>query len=302
MIEIVFSQSAYGSLKFAQQYYWKKHSVCIVDSVLASRHESSRKELKTSEKEADAYCIDVLWSIGDISDDGIGSLRRRVLEQATFADSYGENADQCIDKRLQTALNALQIIQKRVADGEPLRIWYSHNPDEICGFCWLLAQLQEKNVHGSIYSVRLPDWEYSRNGTLCTHIGWGEISPEDWKKHLALQQEVKPVLLTACAMRWKQLQKENAPLRIYLNGRLQSAPEDIYDSFILQAVDAQSDEFSEAELIGSVVGKYQLGIGDTWIALRIEQFIKQGMLDIVTSLPADGMNYRRILRKRHAYR
>ena len=67
-------------------------------------------------------------------------------------------------------------------------------------------------------------------------------------------------------MRWKQLQQENAPLRIYLNGKLQSASENIYDSFILREVDEQADEFSEANLIGNVLGKNQLGIGDAWIA------------------------------------
>lgn len=55
---------------------------------------------------------------------------------------------------------------------------------------------------------------------------------------------------------------ENAPLRIYLNGKLQSAPEDIYDSFFLRELNAQTDGFLEAEVIGNILEKYQLGIGD----------------------------------------
>ena len=114
---------------------------------------------------------------------------------------------------------------------------------------------------------------------------------------LPLQREVKPALLNACAMRWKQLQQENAPLRIYLNGKLQSASENIYDSFILREVDEQADEFSEANLIGNVLGKNQLGIGDAWIALRMEKFIKEGMFTIVTTPSADDLIYHRTLRK-----
>lgn len=159
------------------------------------------------------------------------------------------------------------------------------------------AQLKKLPAIGSIYAVKLPEWEYSTDNTLCTHIGWGELSPEEWGKYLPLQREVKPALLNACAMRWKQLQQENAPLRIYLNGKLQSASENIYDSFILREVDEQADEFSEANLIGNVLGKNQLGIGDAWIALRMEKFIKEGMFTIVTTPSEDDLIYHRTLRK-----
>ena len=282
MIEIVFNQSAYGSLKSAQQYNIEKHSGSGVS---------------LAENPKDIYCMDVLWSIGDISDDEIGNSRRNVLEQLHLVWPDRRNSEQSIEEILRTAQNALHEILDRTSHGESVRIWYSHNPDEICGFCWLLAQLRKTSVLGSIYAVKLPEWEYSTEGTLCIHIGWEEISPEEWEKYLFLQQEVKPVLLTACAMRWAQLQKENAPLRIYLNGKLQSAPENIYDSFILREVDAQPNEFLEAELIGNILGKNQLGIRDVWIAFRIEQFIRQGILNIAAPPASNGLIYRRILRK-----
>lgn len=250
---------------------------------------------------ADVYCIDVAWSMGDISDDEIGNNRKSVLEQAFFVwpnrEDNEQYNEQYILETLRSAKTALHEILDRASRGEPVRIWYSHNPDEICGFYWLLAQLKKLPAIGSIYAVKLPEWEYSTDNTLCTHIGWGEISPEEWGKYLPLQREVKPALLNACAMRWKQLQQENAPLRIYLNGKLQSASENIYDSFILREVDEQADEFSEANLIGNVLGKNQLGIGDAWIALRMEKFIKEGMFTIVTTPSADDLIYHRTLRK-----
>ena len=164
---------------------------------------------------ADVYCIDVAWSMGDISDDEIGNNRKSVLEQAFFVWPNREDNEQYILETLRSAKTALHEILDRASRGEPVRIWYSHNPDEICGFYWLLAQLKKLPAIGSIYAVKLPEWEYSTDNTLCTHIGWGEISPEEWGKYLPLQREVKPALLNACAMRWKQLQQENAPLRIY---------------------------------------------------------------------------------------
>ena len=67
--------------------------------------------------------------------------------------------------------------------------------------------------------------------------------------------------------------------------------------FIRQELNAQPDEFMEAHVIGTILGKYQLGIGDLWIALRIEQFIREGMFEVLTISDSDRPIYRRMLRK-----
>ena len=94
-------------------------------------------------------------------------------------------------------------------------------------------------------------------------------------------------LLRGLASRWVELQQENAMLRAVLNGKLVSTPESLYDTFVLREVEKQENEFTEARLIGQVLGKYQLGIGDAWIAPRIEQFIKDGLLIPITA-PEQG--------------
>ena len=76
--------------------------------------------------------------------------------------------------------------------------------------------------------------------------------------------------LSACAMKWNQLQNENAPLRAMLNGKLQSVSEDIYDRFILREIAEQPEQFKMAIVIGNVLGKYQLGISDVWISNSID--------------------------------
>ena len=59
----------------------------------------------------------------------------------------------------------------------------------------------------------------------------------------------------------------------------------------------KENEFNEARLVGQVLGKYRLGIGDTWIALRIEQFIKDGLLIPITAPEPGTPIYHRILQK-----
>lgn len=310
MIEVVFSQSAHGSMKMAQRYgigNCPSNSMVFgaggqapptEDWEYAQREADVRVRRKwenaapLSGAPADVFCIDVAWSMGDISDSDIGDGRRAVMEQASYICPNSP-----IENSIRSAQRSLHAILDRATQGEAVRIWYSHNPDEMCGFYWLLSKMKAAATSGPIYAVKLPEWEYSGENTLCTYTGWGEIEPGALGRYAFWQQEVKPPLLTACSMHWAQLQKENAPLRIYLNGRLQSAPETIYDSFILRELDAQPDEFKEAHAIGAILGKYQLGIGDIWIALRIEQFIQEGMFEVLTTSDTGRPIYRRMLRK-----
>ena len=163
---------------------------------------------------------------------------------------------------------------------------------------WLMKQLQPLNCQTTIYLVKLPTWEYGKENTMTSKIAWGEVSPGEWGNYITLQEKANPVFLSACAMKWNQLQNENAPLRAMLNGKLQSVSEDIYDSFILREIAEQPEQFKMAIVIGNVLGKYQLGISDVWISNRIDKMLEDGVLEIIQDAPKGETNYRRILRKR----
>lgn len=59
----------------------------------------------------------------------------------------------------------------------------------------------------------------------------------------------------------------------------------------------QEDEFMEAQLIGKVLGNYLLGISDSFLSLRIEKFIKDGILQPITKAKTEDPSYHRMLRK-----
>lgn len=82
-----------------------------------------------------------------------------------------------------------------------------------------------------------------------------------------------------------------------LNGQLVGVSENIYDDFILHEIETEGEEFLEAKIIGRVLGKYQLGIGDSWIALRIEEMIHDGKLVAVNVSGKDMPSYHRVLKK-----
>ena len=249
------------------------------------------------DKSCDVYCFDMALSVGDISDNGIGEQRKNVFKKMLSV-CFVEDLDYQVEEKIQKIKTTLTSVIERYVAGEEIRIWYSYNPDELCGMYWLMKQLQPLNCQTTIYLVKLPTWEYGKENTMTSKIAWGEVSPGEWGNYITLQEKANPVFLSACAMKWNQLQNENAPLRAMLNGKLQSVSEDIYDSFILREIAEQPEQFKMAIVIGNVLGKYQLGISDVWISNRIDKMLEDGVLEIIQDAPKGETNYRRILRKR----
>ncbi len=317
MIEIVFSESAHGSLKVGQSYgigkyhgtatsvfMHKEDGYCPTKAELREAkkraEEKARRDWENAiplgDKRSEILCFDLALSVGEITEKGIGTQRRNALEKL-FSIWPTEDAARQLEDKLKKNQEDLTALLDRCAAEEPIRIWYSHNPDEMCGMYWLMSQLHTIKRRGAVYLVKLPEWEYKDESTICTHNGWGEIGPGEWGRYQKLQQEAMPSFFALCSAKWAQLKEENAPLRVFINGQLQSASENIYDSFILREIGKQPEVFVEAFVVGDVLGKYQLGIGDAWVALRIEEMIRTGKLEVVEHAPKGDIIYRQKLRK-----
>lgn len=262
MIEIVFSGSAWGSLMLAQQ---------------------------PGERDT-VYSFELGLSVGDIAQEVTGPVRRDIL--CALCGLAPE------DRKLEQASAALPDILRRSAEGEPVRLWYSDQPDELCGLYWMMDQLDGlKEGCGPVSAVKLPRFEQRDEHTVVEFTSWGEVAPEEWNAFLPLEQPVTPIQRRAFANCWRTLREENAPLRAVLNGRLVSVREDLYDSFIRRELERMEDEFREAHLVGGVIGHFQLGISDGWIAQRIDAMVRSGELEAVTQAAEGDLPYRRVLRK-----
>ena len=317
MVEAVFSESACGSLKYAQFFGRGEYGGGLLGIILEpSDGEPSEEEIARLQRRAeeehrrkweqarpmggraqDVYGFSLGLSLGDISEKIPGPIRRQVLcAYCGFSPSVpgiGEQLDRWIDGGAET----LRAVLERSAAGEPVRLWYSDQPDELCGFYWLLARLDGLEQCGPVSAVRLPRWD-QRDNSVVTYIAWGEVSPGEWSRFLPLEQPISPILRRACANRWRELQEENAPLRTVLNGTLAGVPEDFYDSFIRRTLARMEREFNESRLIGEVIGRCQLGIGDGLIHRRIQAMVDAGELEALTQAAEGDPVYRRMLRKR----
>ena len=78
--------------------------------------------------------------------------------------------------------------------------------------------------------------------------------------------------------------------------RLRRLPEDAYDVSIRRALAEAPREFREGRLIGDILGRYGLGVGDGWLAMRIEAMVQSGELAVAREAKADRL-YSRVLRR-----
>lgn len=320
MIDVVFNDSACGSLKMAQHYGRGEYQSGPVSIIITKPDggEATDEEIESAQREfeendrlewkqatpmggnpADIYSFGLDLSIGDISENIPGEKRQQVLKWLYEIHPYLEESEpRFFEELIQNTRGDLEEIRRRIQTGEDVRIWYSNQPDELCGLYWFMAQLDEIEMRdGKIMLVPLPDWELDKERNIINRSGWNEIKAGEWHSHLELQKAAPPAFCKMCAAHWKRLQQENAPLRVMLNGRLVSAPITFYDEFISCEIAAADDEFNEIMLIGTVLSKYELGIRDTLIAQRVESMISNGRLIPVTSPPHDCPIYHRRLKK-----
>ena len=319
MIEIVFSDSACGSLKVAQhcgegEYQSGGVGVIITHTdgtkPLPEEIEEAKREFEEKSRLAwesarplggnpsDVFGFNLTLSVGDITENEPGLLRQDVFEWlcSIYPDDVRQGA---VSNLMQSSKDALYSVRNRAASGEDIRIWYSDNPDEMCGLYWLMEQLVRLDTPlGQIYLVKLPDLMFdSCSDNIEKKNAWGDVAPDEWHRYISLQRTAPTRYQQACASHWRTLQIENAPLRAVLNGQLVSVPETLYDEFVTREIDAEDEEFHEAMIIGRVLGKYNFGIGDSWVALRIEDMIHAGTLEAVTDADKDMPIYHRKLKK-----
>ncbi|NLM61839.1 MAG: DUF1835 domain-containing protein [Clostridiales bacterium] len=318
MIDVVFSDSACGSLKLAHygpDGYRGGATIGVFAGItdgLKPAEEEIRKALQNAEEKlrldlekavrlgghpSDVFGFGLALSVGDISEDKPGEKRQQVLERMYSIYPSADWRD-VVQDLIQRANEDLGTICDRISKGETVRIWYSDMPDEACGLYWFMSQLSKLDIHyQQIYLIKLPEWDIDDNECMIRKNSWGEASPSQWHRYVELQKPASKEFCMYCESHWRALQKENAPLRAMLNGQLVSVPEHIYDDFILREISAENEYFQEAMVIGRVLGKYRLGISDSWVAFRIEELIREGKLEVVSKAEEGSPIYHRLLKK-----
>lgn len=319
MLEIVFSESACGAIKLAQRYGEGKYrggaigvvarnadgSAPSAQELARLRREAEARERRAWERakplggqRADVFCFNLALGVGSVARENFWEHRREALS-ALWSGWDEEYRKETLGRALQTAQAALEIVRERFGGGEVLRVWHSAQADEACGLRWLLAALSPwREARGDVLLVGLPAYmEDAEDACVCSFRDWGEVNIEHWGRLAEGQRAVSPRLCAALADEWRAVEAESAPLRALVGGRVRSLPEDAYDPCLRRALAEAPREFPEGRLIGEALGKYALGVGDGWLAMRIEAMVRAGELTVVQNAEA-GRPYSRVLRRR----
>ena len=314
MLEVVFSDSVAGAMAVAighKGYCGGATSVIISnDDGTITQEEIKKYQFQAEERERSGWehsvplegnreniiNLPLALSVGNISETGIGLERESAL--SLLMSIHPSMASDVVAELIDTSHKSYATLLEQIQNGESIRVWVAREPDDVCGLYWLMEQLRPIGLEKlDVTLVELPSWEARPDGCIVQYSGWGEVEPYHLGRMALLGKKLPTNYLRCLANRWKELQQENSLLRAVVNGKLVSVSETLYDTFILRELSALEDEFKEGILVGQVLGKYQLGIGDGWIALRVEQFIRDGLLIPITTPSPNAPIYHRILKK-----
>lgn len=253
MIEVLFGESEAGAMRCAR--------------------------LESDEfKDHDVVCLGFLANVGDIKRPFTGEYRSQLISKLLYQEQWGADAKM---KRELDGLGAvyakeLDRLLGEVRRGEPARVWFSDAPYSVCGLLWLCDTLS--TLKAEMYVVKLPHTVSMAGGTVSFN-SWGEVEPRLFEKFLPLQKELSPLIRGHNSFKWKKLQEENSPVRAVINGNVISVPANFYDFLIWKHLG--SSPIKEAALIGEILGKNPIGIGDWWLAYRIDHLISKGKIKAV---------------------
>lgn len=159
---------------------------------------------------------------------------------------------------------------------ESLRIWYSENPKELCGFYYLCSLLTTYPV--DVFAVHVPDRkQYGKDGTYRPVYTTGQLDSDDVGEIVESAVKLSAEEIKMYADEWNRLKQENAPLRTVIAGRIVSVYESFYDSIIWKYI--PTEPMTEARICGDALYAMQY-IHHGWLTLRIQKMIDNGMIII----------------------
>ena len=286
MLEVVLNESASISLLMAQNYGkgdfpndkgkpaflsygWEISSEDELEETqnkwLAEKRESWEQAEPLGGKGSDIFCFDLVLDIGGIDDSVFEDERNRALRRFDYAE-----IDET-ESRMKKYRQRLVELCLQVKDGEPVRIWYDHGAEDICGCLWLCHEMVRRSVPlDKIYFVHLPEkWLSTR-----------EVQEDQWCQYGKMQTLMSEEEIKGFANQWEALKDGNAPLRAVMNGCVLSVTEEFYDEWITREIQKMDGDFHQSPLVGRLLDS-GIGVRDSWITYRLERFVEQGLLELV---------------------
>ncbi|MFY8005361.1 MAG: DUF1835 domain-containing protein [Chitinophagaceae bacterium] len=171
-------------------------------------------------------------------------------------------------------------IKKHLEENEQefLWIWMAQNSHDVCGYYWLLAQLQA--FKGRIYIIFLNNLPFiNEKGGLFYPQYLHEILPKECVKAKKLAREIMPGEWELDEQEWQKHIQQKQYVRVLEGGKQLSGKKvDFFDSYILKEITADLQKLPK--LINTILQKLPVKTGDSFLVWRIRILQALGKLKI----------------------
>ncbi|MDO4740767.1 MAG: DUF3658 domain-containing protein [Eubacteriales bacterium] len=294
MLEVAFSESVAGALKFAagrkkgQAIEQGAAAVFCDDPAEKERILAKLQEPKTWRggeldcRAKDVVSLHLQLEYGDLSALETEPAVRLEALQSLYAEFPGVP-----EELIQSAQSALESI----LSAQEMRLWIGEqDAGDIIAACWLCHILRGRNV--KMHAVYLPAIEQDGDAVV-RHAGAGDFEPERLSLEAEKTHGLTPEMQRYMANRFCELKEENAPLRAMVNGAVLSVPEDLYDPALRACV--PEGECKLGMIVGRALGSLR-AVGDDLLRVRVRRWIAEGVLEEVS--PARDENpYSAVVRR-----
>jgi hypothetical protein len=202
---------------------------------------------------------------------------KELLEYSPYGDITG-----MVDDRL-TVHHLKKTLEEN--NKEAVWIWIGQNQHDVCGYYWLISQLQP--YHARVFVLYLNNLPFiNEKGLIFYPAALHEIQPKEFLKAKKLNRAVSLSEFEADADEWQRLSQENAYIRILEGGKkIVSKSIDFYDNDIIQTLTAEWQKGNRA--LFYILSKMKIKTGDVFLLWRIKNLAEQGKIEI-KGLPAKG--------------
>lgn len=280
MVEVLFGESEAASMKVA-----KSTMIAIKSDGPTAVWAAGKKMPPEKEKGQwiegtadEVICLGWMLDIGNIQEAADSEYRKNLIYSMYAQGQWVSNEEE--EEQLREAWNGYcnewKRLQQKLTDGEPIRVWYSDAPYSMCGYYHLCSIL--KKLENEVRVVKLPRYRVC-SASVVSYQNWGEIAAEEFAGFLPLERILSGEEKRMNAILWSELRVDNSPLRAVLNGKVVGVAEYFYDFLIWKNI--TKEPIKEGRLIGNILGKTQISIGDWWYAKRIDLFIEQEKIKII---------------------
>lgn len=161
---------------------------------------------------------------------------------------------------------------------EELWIWMGQNQHDVCGYYWLVTQLQ--SYQGRIVVLYMNNLPFiNEKGHIFYPTSLHEIQPKEFLKAKKLNRKITLSEFEVDPDEWRKLCNENAMVRILEGGKkIVSKEEDFYDKEILNSLTKEWQKGNK--VMHAILSKMKTKTSDVFLLWRMKKMAEEEKIEI----------------------